>query len=68
MSHPNAQTASAETSHQHAAVGLYGYAHKVGLKLMRIVMQHLGLSAVVVGNLAYKSEFHHQLASVANTQ
>ena len=65
VGHPNAEVGLAQAAKHHALVLRNVYAKESTLELMTYVVQHL--SAVGVVGID-EAEFHHQLASVADTE
>lgn len=66
VGHPDAEFAAGERTEHHAGVLGDGDAEELRLKLVRSVVEHLGFG--LAGGGAYQSEFHHQLAAVADTE
>ena len=61
VSHPNAELTATKRAHQDALIGLNGQSDEARLELVAVVMEHLCFRMV------NKSQFHHQLAAVADT-
>ena len=65
VGHPNAEVGLAQAAKHHALVLRNVYAKESTLELMTYVVQHLSTVGVVGID---EAEFHHQLASVADTE
>ena len=62
VSYPDAQLVAAQTSEHHAVVLRNAQRDELTLELVAVVMQHLGSLGTS------QTEFHHQLATVTDTQ
>ena len=65
VSHPDAEFVAREAAEHHAAVGRNRYADKGALKLVAVVVEHVGTLFVLRID---EVEFHHQLATVAHAE
>ena len=65
MGHPDAQLVPTQRTEHHTPVHRDGQSYELRFKLMRVVVQHVRLLRKFRIN---QIQFHHQLATVANTQ